>query len=215
MKGSEFLNFKKTQNPFFLAPCFFFPIFCRPDLFRRLFFSRVFYYCFPPSWETFIVFLFCLFREGRFFDILWDSPFAALFLLCPFFPMWKERALSYWRPFFAFLFLPFISKDPTRFQQKLAQLKFGCLISFWARCCFFLLGIRARSEWARCSPFILLGIWVSLVGVGQVLSFFVLGVWARYKRPSVHGFSALILQLSAETMVREFWRFIAETCFVS
>ena len=40
--------------------------------------------------------------------------------------------------------------------------------------------------------------------MGQVLSFFVLGVWARYKRPSVAGVSELIRQLSAETMIREF-----------
>ena len=34
--------------------------------------------------------------------------------------------------------------------------------------------------------------------------FFILGVWARYKRPSVDGVSALIRQLRAETMIREF-----------
>ena len=115
---------------FFWAPCFLFPIFRQPDLCRRLFFSRFFYYCFPPSWETFIVFLFCLVLLRAFFWFFGFRPSLHFFLLV------KKRALFLLATSFL-LFFPFFSQSLHFLHCQLAHLKFGCLITFWARCYFF------------------------------------------------------------------------------
>ena len=131
------------------------PIFRRPDLFRWLFFSRGYYYCSPPSWENFIVFLICLFREGRFFDSFWDSPFAALFFLVPlFFLCEKKEHFLMGDLFFAFLFLPFNSKNPTRFSASVGSTQIWLLDIFLGLVLFFF-------SWYQ-----------SQVGVSQVLSFY-------------------------------------------
>ena len=144
-------------------------------------------------------------------------PSLHFFFLCPFFSYVKRKSTFLWATFFLlFCFCPSIQKTLHVFQHQLAQLKFGCLISFCARSCFFffLVSEPGRSEPGALLLFYLVSEWAWLVWARYFL-FFVLGVWARYKRPSVDGVSALIRQLSAETMIREFWRFRAGTCFVS
>ena len=87
-----------------------------------------------------------------FFEI---RPSLHFFFLCPFFSYVKRKSTFLWATFFLlFCFCPSIQKTLHVFQHQLAQLKFGCLISFWARSCFFF-------SWYQ-----------SQVGVSQVLSFY-------------------------------------------